>query len=159
MSKTTLQQITNLLNKHRLSFKHFHHKKIKPTSIDAATLRGTNLSDGAKALILKTKSGKYIQTIVPANRRADLKKIKKLINEKNVSLAHPQEVFELSDCVVGSVPPFGILWNIPVYFDELFLKKEIMVFSAGTLEDSMEMRPQDYIKAVNPSIADLSKEM
>lgn len=158
MGIQTFKQIIELLTKQNCVFKHLSHKSIQQTSLAAAALRGTNLSDGAKALVLKTKSGNFIQIVIPADKRADLKKVKRVLEEKNISLAHPDEVFSLTNCVVGSVPPFGIFWDIPVYVDNQFLEKDLMVFSAGTLEDSISLAPKEYIRVVKPILKDLSKE-
>ncbi len=158
MSKTTLQSIISLLKKKNISFKHIQHATIDKSSAIASKIRGTNLNQGAKALILKGKSGKIFQIVLPANRKADLKSIKKIVEEKNVSLVSPDEVKALTDCIVGSVPPFGVLWKIPLYADRKLLGKKEIVFSAGTLNDSIFIAPKELIACNNASIVDLSKE-
>lgn len=158
MSKTTLKQIKHFLDINSIPFNHLTHKTIPRDSLGASIIRGTNFEDGAKALILETKSGKIIQAVVPANFRIDIKKLKKLINEKNLSLVSPDTVLELTGCVVGSVPPFGILWKIPVYFDKSLLSKKEVVFSAGTKEDSILIDPNKLATINEAIIEDIIKE-
>lgn len=158
MSEKTLELIKQKLNKANISFKHIHHETISRDSDGASKIRGTKQEEGAKALILQTKSKKFIQAIVPAHKRISLKKLKKIIHEKNVSLAHPNEVQELTECVVGSVPPFGILWDIDMYVDKTLLDLTEVVFSAGTLEDSIFIAPQELININQASIVDILSE-
>ncbi len=158
MSQKTFEAICSLLNGKNISYKHEHHETIGRSSDKASEIRGTKLSDGAKALVLKTKSGKFFQAIIPADKKANLKELKKLNGEKNVSLASPNEVLLLTDCVIGSVPPFGIFWNLIVFADKSLLGKKEVVFSAGTLEDSIFISPKDLINCNNASIVNIAKE-
>lgn len=157
MGREVLQKILTLLKNSNIEFKHQTHETINRDSVSASKIRGSNLNQGAKALILKTKSKKFVQMVLPANLRLDLKKAKLLVGEKNISLASPDEVLELTTCVVGSVPPFGILWNIPTYFDKLLLDKELLVFSSGTLEDSIFIKPHDLINCNKGIVATIIK--
>ena len=61
----------------------FVHEYVR-TSEDASRVRGVELSQGAKALVLMTGSGTLVQCIVRAHRKIDLKKVKLLLGEKNV---------------------------------------------------------------------------
>lgn len=158
MSIKTLLEIKDLLDSKNISFRHITHDTIGRDSLSASKTRGTDISRGAKALVLETKDKKIFQVVISADLRLDLKKVKTVLGQKNVSLAHPDNVFALSDCVVGSVPPFGILWNIDVFVDESILKKEEVVFSAGTLEDSIFIKPQDLVSCNNAVVVDVSKK-
>lgn len=158
MSQKTLIHIQEILNSTNSSFRLLNHETIPKDSKGASIIRGTTHDHGAKALVLKTKSGKFIQAIVPANKRISLKKLRKIIEEKNVSLAHPDEVFSLTECIVGSVPPFGLLWNIEVYIDKTLLSIDEIVFSAGTLEDSIFIKPKILVIINNATVVNIIAE-
>ena len=102
--------------------------------------------------ILRSK-GKFYQFVVPGDKSLDFKKAKRLLNTSSLSLATHDEVLKLTDCTVGSVPPFGILWNIPVYADNS-LAKEID-FSAGLHEKSIAILLADWKRVVKPIMADI----
>jgi Ala-tRNA(Pro) deacylase len=99
----------------------------------------------------------FIQAVIPANERIDLKKLKIILDSKNISLASPDEVLERTGCTVGSVPPFGKLFDIQMYADETILKKDFIVFSAGTHNDSIQMKAQDYLTILEPKIVEFKK--
>ncbi len=161
MTTETFLRIKEILDDAKVGYTHLTHEHVS-TSEDAAKIRGTNIEDAAKAIILKvqSKDGNYtfIQAIIPANQRIDLKKLKMLLDSKNVALASPDEVLERTGCTVGSVPPFGKLFDIPMYMDESILKKDLIVFSAGTHNDSIQMKAQDYYGILEPKVVELRKD-
>ena len=161
MTTETFLKIKEILDKAKVEYTHLTHDYVR-TSEDAAKIRGTNIEDAAKAIILKVQSKDglfhFIQAIIPANQRIDLKKLKLLLDSKNVALAGPDEVLERTGCTVGSVPPFGKLFDIPMYMDESILKKDFIVFSAGTHNDSIQMKAQDYYEILEPAVVEIRKE-
>ncbi len=168
MTVETFLQIKELLDKNRIKYQHITHEHVH-RSEDAAKIRGTNLDEAAKAIVLKVekrrdsdgRSEKYyefIQVVIGGDQKIDLKKLRLYFNSKNIALASPDEVLEMTGCTIGSVPPFGILFNIPVYMDSGLLEKERIVFSAGTHNDSIIMAPQDYVSLLDPKIDSFRKE-
>jgi Ala-tRNA(Pro) deacylase len=162
MTVETFLQIKKILDDAKVEYTHLTHEYVS-TSEDAAKIRGTNIEDAAKAIILKVQSRDsnyiFIQAVVPANQRIDLKKLKILLDSKNVALASPDEVLEQTGCTIGSVPPFAsLLFNIPMYMDKSILKKDLIVFSAGTHNDSIQMKAQDYCEILEPKVVELKKD-
>lgn len=164
MTVETFLQIKKILDENNMVYTHLTHEHVH-RSEDAAKIRGTNLDEAAKAIVLKVEkkddSGKYytfIQIVIGGDQRIDLKKLRLFFNSKNVALASPEEVLEKTGCTIGSVPPFGILFDIPVYMDKSLLDKSQIVFSAGTHNDSIIMNPEDYVNILAPEIMDLKKD-
>ena len=150
-----------MLEKNNIAYEHFSHAHVT-TSQDAAQVRNTSLDDAAKAIICKIEkrdgSFEFIQAILQASKRIDLKKLKRFLDSKNVALASPDEVLERTGCTIGSVPPFGILFGIKMFVDEDLPKRESIVFSAGTHTDSIQMKPQDYLKVTEPTVLEFKRE-
>lgn len=150
--------IHSLLDDANVPYEKLEHEHVH-TSEDAAKVRGTKLEEAAKALILATKSGKIIQCVISGHRRIDLKKLKDIIGERNLSLAHPDKVFEATGCKVGTVPPFGNLFNIPIYADSDIFNREYVVFSAGTHHESVRMKSTDWKTVTGATVVDIGKEI
>ncbi|MBN1175266.1 YbaK/EbsC family protein [Candidatus Woesearchaeota archaeon] len=159
MSETTLKNIINLLKSNNIEFVHFNHEPVPKDSLGASKVRGLSPDSGAKALILQGKSGKFYQTVLSGHLRLDIKKVKNLTSEKNISLASPNDVLEVTGCVIGTVPPMGVLFNIPVYIDHSLLEKKEVVFSAGTRTDTIRINPQEFVKINKAIVADISKQV
>lgn len=162
MSRVVFEKIKKLLDKNKVDYKVLEHEPT-PTSMDAARVRENLtgmpaeecLKRGAKAMILRSE-GKFYQFILSASKKIDMNKAKKVLGTQSLSFANPEEVQKATDCVPGSVPPFGNLFNIPVYVDKSFLENEDIDFNAGEQTVSIFMKRDDWIKAVKPIVAEFS---
>jgi len=158
MSQIIFEKIKKLLDDNQVPYHLLKHEPVY-TSEQAARMRGKGIEEGlkrgAKAMIFKVDD-KYVQCIVPAHKIVDIKKVKALLNAKKVKLASPEEVLTATDCEIGSVPPFGNVFNLPVYCDK-DLAEEID-FNAGLNDTSMTMKRSDWEKVVKPIIVEISME-
>jgi Ala-tRNA(Pro) deacylase len=157
MSKQTLQEITHLFRQKNITHSIETHPEIPRDSHGAAKVRGSDVTAGAKALVLRADNT-FVQAIVPAHKKTNFKPIKEFMKVKRVFLASPADVLEETDCVVGSVPPLGILWNMPVFVDEEILMREEVVFSAGTLTESIHVSPQELVRVNEAHVMQISKK-
>jgi len=148
-------KIRDVLNREKIEFEVLEHRPVF-TSKDAAEVRGTELKQGCKALICKTEEG-HIQAVVPGNKELDIEKLQKLTLFKKLELANAKEVKQATGCNIGSVPPFGNLFGLKVYFDKLVLENEIIAFNAGQHTKSIKMKAKDLARVVNPVMGEFSK--
>ena len=88
---------------------------------------------------------------VPASLDVDLDAVADLLNVDEVRLAEESEFAPVfSDCEVGAMPPFGNLYEVPVYLDEALEEDELIVFNAGTHEEAIRMEFKDFEECVHP---------
>jgi len=127
------------------------------TSEEAARVRGVELKTGVKALVLKTESDNYVMGLVAADRKIDFKKLAKIVGAKKVELASSEKVLKLTGCEVGSVHPFGNLFDLPTYMDGSVLENQMVNFNAGLHTVSIHMKAEDLVKVVKPLVTDFSK--
>ena len=105
------------------------------------TSRGTELGQGAKALVCKVKGNgvkQAVLVILPADQQSDLSKVAAYLGGTKASLASPAEVDTLTDCVFGAIPPFSFHPNLLLIADPSLLSRyDELAFNAGTLERSI----------------------
>ncbi len=159
MTLKMFEKIKSFLNEKGIDYKVMEHEHVH-SSADAAKVRGTKLEEAAKALVLKTKSGVVFQAVVSGHRRLSLKKLKKLLGENNLSLAHPDVVLETTGCKVGTVPPFANLFpkKLDIYADKEIFSRDYVVFSAGTHNHSIRMKSEDWKIVTGAKPVDIGKE-
>ena len=145
-------EIKKILDSNKISYKLFTHEPT-PTSKDAARVRGTKEEQGAKAIILRS-DGQFMLCVLPGNEKIDLKKLRLIINKKSLSLATREEVFKVTNCVPGEVPPFGNVFKIKTFVDKSLLNNKEIAFNAGLMTRSIIMNTNDFLKIVNPIIED-----
>lgn len=148
------QKIIDLLDRNKIQYKTYEHEPVR-TSEEAAKVRGTDISLGAKALICYG-DGKPLLLVLGGDKRADLKKVKQQLGIRDLRMATAEEVLDLTTVEVGGVPPFGNVLGLPTYLDRAFQSNTLMEFNAGDRTKSVEMTVKDYIAIVHPIGIDVS---
>jgi nondiscriminating aspartyl-tRNA synthetase len=144
-------QLLTILKRNNVEFKEIAHEETK-TSEDSARVRGTELKQGVKALILKgKKSKKNIMVDVSADQKLDMKKIAELEGEA-FEFESPETIKERFGLVVGSIPPFGKLLGLKTYMHKAVLENEQIVFNRGNLTNSVLMKSSDLQNIIEATI-------
>ena len=78
------------------------------TANDAATALGCNVGAIVKSLLFKL-GDKFCLCLVSGDKRCSLNKLKKKLSEKDVSMASPEEVKQITGYTIGGVSPIGCL--------------------------------------------------
>ena len=94
-------------------------------------------------------------TVLPADRKLDLRKIERLTHERAVLQCEAEFAPVFPDCETGAMPPFGNLYGLPTYVDRHLAAEDYIVFEAGTYTDVIKISYRDYDRAVKPQVADL----
>lgn len=119
----------------------------------AAHVSGKKL---AKTVIVKL-DGILAMAVVPASEHVDMDRLKALTGCKCVEIASEKEFQNaFPDCELGAMPPFGNLYDMPVYADASLAEHEEITFSAGTHRELVRMHWEDMLHIVNPTIAELT---
>ena len=112
--------------------------------------------DVAKPVLLAI-GGQLAMAVVPAPVHVDLDKASEVLGHGEVRLATEEEfVSRFPDCEPGAEPPFGNLYDIPVFLDEMLRRRQRMVCRDGSHTATLTLTVNDYIKVVGPEIVDLA---
>ncbi|MDZ7290702.1 MAG: YbaK/EbsC family protein [candidate division KSB1 bacterium] len=146
-----LQKLTSYLDERKIPYEIIHHKRDFTAQRTAADTH-TPGKAFAKTVILVV-DGKFGMFVLPAMLKIDLEKVKHELGAKEVRLATESEFSGIcTNCEVGAMPPFGTLYNLPVYVSPLITEDQLITFNAGTHEDVVRMRYNDYEKLVQPVV-------
>jgi len=101
--------------------------------------------------------GEPALAVVPATRRLDLDKLRRVVGTTDVTVAREAEFQGLyPDCELGAMPPFGELYGQRTFIDETLREEEMIAFHAGDHRTAIEMSFSDYERLCEPVPADLS---
>jgi Ala-tRNA(Pro) deacylase len=125
------------------------------TSAHAAAVRGAELRSGAKAMLVKGKTG-LVLAVLAADRKVDWKRLAPLVGGKGARFANDEELAEATGLSKGAVPPFGLLFGLRTIYDTSLLDVETVNFNAGTHTDSIAMPGADLIRIGGGELADFS---
>ena len=142
------------LREKQVPFEVRHH----PKAITAQEVAASEHVPGkmlAKTVMVLAE-GKMVMLALPAPYQVDVDKAGKVLGVE-VRLAHEEE-FEntFPDCEVGAMPPFGNLYEVPVYVEAALAEDETIVFRAGTHTDTMSVSYADFERLVEPTIAEFA---
>jgi len=137
-----------------IGYEYFVHEPT-PTSKDSALLRGTQLHQAAKALVMQADK-EFIVVAVPGDLRADLDAIKKYLEVKKLSMASVESVEAKTKLKVGSIPPFGSSMGLKTYVDSRLSNNDQIVFNCGRVDRSVRIKYQDYLKLEKPEVIQIN---
>lgn len=154
--RTILESIREWLRVEDVQFREVHHEPTR-TSEDSARVRGEELKNGGKALVMKLDDH-FAVFVLPADRRAHSGTIRRTLGARKLRFATAEELAELTaeegrpGLVPGSVPPFGEpILRLPLYVDQAIEENERIAFNAGSLTDSVIIAVPDYLRLARPT--------
>ena len=104
-----------------------------------------------KNLVLKSKkSGRHFLVVLPADKRANLKKIGEIVGDKQITFASPEALFDKLGLEPGSVSPFGLLndkdHEVEVCIDQKVYHAKIVSFHPNRNTASLELSGEMFRK-------------
>ena len=127
------------------------------TAQSAAATKQISGKELAKTIVLWAGE-EMILAVLPAPNQVRLDKLAAELG-RPVRLATEQEFSSLfPDCELGAMPPFGSLYNVPVYVDESLAADEEIVFNAGTHRDAIRMRYDDFVRLAKPKVCSFAQK-
>ncbi len=155
MKMTVLKTLKDYLEKNQVRYEVGVHEMLYTAQEIAATLHvpGKEL---AKVVIVKA-DGKMVMLVLPGSYRVDTKKLKKVLQCKKLGISKEKEFEEVfPDCEVGAMPPFGNLYHLEVWGDQVLTEEETIVFRVGSHVQTLKITYSDYGRLVNPRVGDFS---
>lgn len=156
MDTSVTERLLALLQREAPAARVLQHAPVR-TSAEAARVRGTALEQGAKALLFEA-DGTPALVVVPAHLRVDSRAVKARLGAKDLRLASPARLAELTGLEPGGVPPFGSLLGLPTYVDGHLLARDEIAFNAGSRRTSVVMSAAEYARIERPTVGAFAKE-
>ncbi|WP_455139367.1 aminoacyl-tRNA deacylase [Candidatus Hodarchaeum mangrovi] len=134
-----------------------HKKSVKTVSEAIAALK-CKPEDIIKSIVVLCKDKYKISTfyliLLQGNRKIKTKKIKDILGIKDVALASPEEVENITGYNIGDIPPISL--TIPVIIDEIALNKNIFFGGGGKSNRNLKISLDELLDCTHPLIADIS---
>jgi Ala-tRNA(Pro) deacylase len=106
----------------------------------------------AKTVIIEL-DGKMAMLVMPSTWRIHWDRLSDVLETDFLELADEMEFKDrFPDCEVGAMPPFGNLFNMAVYCSEALTREPDIAFPAGSHEESIHMKTEDFLALVDPVV-------
>ena len=129
-------------------------EKTARTANDAATALGCNVGAIVKSLLFRAGDN-YILSLVSGDKRCSLNKLKKILNEKDVSMASPEAVKENTGYTIGGVSPVGHLKQCKIFIDKSLERFTDIFGAAGHPNAVFKINYNKLIEITNGSPEDI----
>lgn len=150
-----LSKLREFLDSHNIKYLVIFHS-LAYTAQGVAALAHVSGRKLAKTVIVKI-DGILAMAVIPASDHVDLDRLKALTGAQIVEIASEREFKDaFPDCETGAMPPFGNLYDMPVYADVSLSQWEEITFSAGTHRELVRMRWDDMARLVHPTVDKLT---
>jgi Ala-tRNA(Pro) deacylase len=102
--------------------------------------------------------GTPAMAVLPANRHLATSKLRKALGAKQVRVATEVDLKTLCpDCEPGAAPPFGVLYDLPLYASHALEADEQITFNGGTHDEAIRMRFADWKRLASPTLVRLAR--
>jgi Ala-tRNA(Pro) deacylase len=150
------ERLTAYRRANHVPFETQHHR-VAYTAQDVAASEHLPGQLMAKVVMAVADSA-LIMLVLAAEHRADLTKVRTELRARELWLADESDfASRFADCEIGAMPPFGNLYNLPVYVDQTLTEDPSIVFQAGTHSETMRIRYADFARLVKPTVVDMAR--
>ena len=149
------ETLRKFLDKHNIKYVTIKHS-LAYTAQEIAASAHIHGKEIAKTVIVKVND-KMAMAVIPANFKIDLGLVSEAAGAGSAQLASEEEFQDLfPGCALGAMPPFGILYDLPVYVVESLAEDAEIAFNAGSHTELLKLAYKDFVLLVKPKISTLS---
>ena len=156
LDKEPVKRVERLLSEFDPSQKVIILDTAARTAIEAASSLGCEVGAIIKSLLFRTEKN-FILCLIAGDRKASLNMIKKILNIKDVSMAVPDEVKNITGYTIGGVSPVGHLKKVNIFIDNSLERFTSLYAAAGHPNCIFKINFTDLQKITNGSIKELTE--
>ena len=154
---TCKERLEAYLRENGVPYQSQHHARVITAQEVAATEHVPGRMFAKTVIVLPNGEANMVMLVLPAPYHVNPLKASAALRANDVHLADEERFADaFPDCEVGAMPPFGNLYDVPVYTDRTLVEDENIVFRAGTHTDTMSVSYADFEKLVRPTVADFA---
>ena len=147
----SVEKVKEYLDQANIQYQVIEHKRAY-TAQEIAANANIPGQQFAKTVMIRV-DGKMAMAVIPAPQRVNFESLKKQLGAKEIRLATEHEFKDLfPDCEVGAMPPFGHLYDMPVYVADDLEKEIVIAFCGGSHSELVQLNYHDFAKLVKPRV-------
>ena len=124
------------------------------TAQDAAKALDCNVGAIVKSLLFRAGDD-FILCLVAGDKRCSLNKLKRIKDERDISMASPQDVKAQTGYTIGGVSPIGHLEKIEIIIDNSLKRFNELFAAAGHPNCVFKINFKDIQKITNGKVEDI----
>lgn len=149
-----VKKLKEFLDSHKVKYVALTHSPAF-TSQEIAAAAHVSGKQFAKTVVVKL-DGHLGMVVVPANDQVNFSKLKSATGGAEADLASEMDFKDkFSGCEVGAMPPFGNLYDMPVFVSSKLTHQDHILFNAGSHSELIQLSFNDFERLVKPKVVAL----
>jgi Cys-tRNA(Pro) deacylase len=144
------------LEKLNIPHKIFRHETPVDSLEKAARDRGQRPSQVVRTILFRVTEDEFALVLVAGPSQISWKRLRKLLGRSRITMATDEEVLEVTGYRVGTVGPFGLARQVPVWVEAGVLKEEEVSIGSGMRNTAVILKSADLHRALgNAEVVEL----
>ena len=118
---------------------------------------GFSERQAVKTLIFQADTGERVLVMLGGDQNAISGNLKKTIGSRNIQMAPPERVKEVTGYIIGSIPAFG--WQpegFRSFLEATLMNEPMLGTGAGQWGEEIMITPENLVKASNATVVNLT---
>ena len=156
LDKETVKRVQNIILKFDPNLSIQVLDNTAKTAKDAAKSLNCEVGAIVKSLLLKVEES-FLICLVAGDKRCSLKKLKKILNKRDVCMANANEVKENTGFSIGGVSPVGHIKKLDILIDKSLNRFKEVFAAAGHPNCIFKINYNKLIEITNGSEREISE--
>ena len=156
LNKESVLRVQKKLDEYNKNLKAVVLNSSARTAKEAAESLNTEVGSIVKSLLFKIEDG-FVLCLVSGDKRCSLNKLKKIKIQKDISMANPEQVKEVTGFTIGGVSPIGHLQEIEIFIDKELSRFKYIYAAAGHPNCIFKIDFDNLIKITNGSVKNITE--
>ena len=156
LNKEPVKRVQKKLLEYDASYKVMVLASSARTAQEAAESLNTDVGSIVKSLLFKSENN-FILCLVSGDRRCSLNKLKKIKQQKDISMANPQSVKEVTGFTIGGVSPVGHLKEVEIFIDNNLKRFQNIYAAAGHPNCVYKVSFENLLKMTSGKVEDFTE--
>ena len=156
LNKEPVKRVQELISKFDSKLKVIVLNTTARTAKDAATSLKCEVGAIVKSLLFKADDT-FLICLVPGDKRCSLKKLKKILNQKDVRMANADEVKANTGFSIGGVAPIAHLKKLNIFIDQSLGKFESLFAAAGHPNSIFKIKYDQLVQMTKGEVKEITE--
>lgn len=150
------RRLKELFDREKISYEVYNHP-LAYTAQEIAQRQHFSGDQMAKVVMLQV-DGQLVMAVITGNQKIHLPTVCESLAARDARLATEDEfTSRFPECEIGAMPPFGNLFDLPVYVDPQVAEDESIYLNAGNHAQTVRIRYKDFVRVVEPRVVRLTE--
>jgi Cys-tRNA(Pro) deacylase len=145
---TPITSATQELDQKNIPYQVFVHDGPIRSIEQAAAERNQDVSQVVRSILFRLNEGEYAMALVAGKKQISWKALRHHFGMSRLTMASPDEVYEVTGYKVGTVSPFGLKTKVPMLADENVFTPVAVSMGSGISGTAIMMLTKDLKKAL-----------